>query len=583
MTFARRLLAITAVLVSCSTLGAAACSSVPSGAPGESHDGGTSEGQSDDSRRHEMRDERTDEPGVDTGGEPYLTFLSVSATTPSDASPAIALFPSYSPIIHDYYVRCAEGTNGLTVSMSASLGSTSRLTQPFESPSLPAQTLSISVKENQAIVAAATRGAATTSYWVRCLPHDMPPLAWTPYAEAGAPSPGYYLVGSVFPAPTNPGYAIVLDSHGVPVWYAPAPVGFGAANVENVIDGAISFAPFSRPALEAFEVRKLSPLTITRPAPTGYPSNIHEFQVLANGNYLEISFPLKFGVDLSGLTIGLADGGTQALGPDATIQDCAVVEFTPAGEIVWSWLATDHFDADKDSTYPTIADRNQVAPDGGPLIDTFHCNSVDVDPKSGNLLVSARNMDSIFYLDRSSGKVLWKAGGNPFTKDGATYVTVPDPFFRQHDARLQPDFSASCRGGSGQISLFDDETGTHKRARGVVYDVEVGQGDGGSAAGCDGGGFLDAGIPGTATVVWQHKGSNSTAAAGSFRISADGSRVIGWGLSITPNLTFTEVDPEGHPLVSFGFDDNETWSYRAIKVPLSALDLGVLRSTAGLP
>jgi hypothetical protein len=69
-------------------------------------------------------------------------------------------------------------------------------------------------------------------------------------------------------------------------------------------------------------------------------------------------------------------------------------------------------------------------------------------------------------------------------------------------------------------------------------------------------------------------------AMGSFRILPDGSRVIGWGL--VPGAGFTEVDVAGNDLADLTFLDGNT-TYRAIKVPLGAFDLGALRSTAGLP
>jgi hypothetical protein len=39
------------------------------------------------------------------------------------------------------------------------------------------------------------------------------------------------------------------------------------------------------------------------------------------------------------------------------------------------------------------------------VLDAFHCNSIHVDPANWNLLVSVRQMDSIFYVERSNGKV----------------------------------------------------------------------------------------------------------------------------------------------------------------------------------
>ncbi len=561
---------------------ALACSGSPeNAAPGATEEAGS------DAMGEDAADAVAPDAGADVGipstpGVPSLTALSVTATVPTDASAGLTLVPAFSPSVHDYYVRCAAGANALTVSMAASSGALSSLSQPAASPPAVAQTLSVTVTENQAIVAIATQGTASTDYWVRCLPHDFPMLEMTAHPEAGAPPAGYYLVGNLTPT-TSGGYAMALNGDGVPVWYYAMPAGLGAADVDSVVSGAMSFMPYSATAAEQFEIHQLSPESKSTIAPTGYVTDVHELRMLPSGNYLVLSYPLKSGVDLTGLSVAsTGDGGVESLGPDSTIQDCAVVEFDPSGTVVSTWLASDHFDPAQDSTLPlTGFGPGATSPDGGVVYDVFHCNSIDVDPANGNLLVSAREMDSIFYVDRPTGKVLWKMGGAVASKDLATYVSVPDPFFRQHDARLLPGWSSSCAGGSGQISLFDDETEKPGPARGVVYDVVVGGGDGG-APGCDGGTPLDGGTPGQATLAWQYKGQLSTTATGSCRISPDGSRVIGWGLGGTPNLAFTEVDVNGNDLLDFSFPDGNS-TYRAIKVPLIAFDLGVLRSTAGVP
>lgn len=514
---------------------------------------------------------------------PYLTQLSVSGAMATDAAPPVALVPAFSSDVHDYYVPCAAETNGLIISMTASVGADSLLLQPTPSASLPTQTLEVGVAENQAVVAAASDGVATTEYWVRCLPHDFPKLEMTVHAEAGAAPPGYYLLGNLEPATPTGGYAMVLDGNGVPVWYQAAPSGLGVVDVDDVVSGAISFMPYSATAVESFGIHQLSPLLTTTVSPTGYVTDEHELRLLPNGDYLVLSYPLTSGVDLTGLGITLAgDGGVESLGPNSTIEDCAVVEFAPSGTVVSTWLASNHFDPAAVSTLPlTGFGPSGTLLDGGAVYDVFHCNAIDVDPSNGNLLVSAREMDSIFYVEWPSGRVLWKMGGVHASLDNAAYVSVADPFFRQHDARLQPGWSPDCNGGSGQISLFDDQSEQPGPARGVVYDVVVGAGDAGTA-GCDSGNGVKGDAAGTATVAWQYKGLVSSAATGSFRISADGSRVIGWGLGGTPNLAFTEVDGQGHDLLDFSFTDGNV-TYRAIKVPLTAFDLGVLRSTAGLP
>jgi Arylsulfotransferase (ASST) len=511
------------------------------------------------------------------GGAPFLIELAVSSSASSHGSASVSLVPPFSSTIFDYYVRCQSGSNPLTISMTASLGSKSSLLRPTASPALPKQTLSLEVSENQAIVAAAINQAGMTEYWVRCLPANFPELRMTVHAEAGIPPPGYYLVGDFLPT-TQGAYAMVLDGNGVPVWYFLG-AGQGMGDVEDVIPGAISFIPFDTP-MAKFQIQRLDPPSTTYAAPSATLLDGHELRVAPTGEYVVISNPVANGFDLTGITVSLPDGGTQAFGPNSSIQDCVVVEFEPkAGTVAWTWTGSEHLDPVKDSTLPALGTFGVTGPDGGLVVDPFHCNSVDVDPANGNLLVSARNMDSVFYVDRTSGAILWKMGGSAYTKDDATYVTVGDTFYRQHDARMQPGWSASCAGGTGQISMFDDESQRSAPARGVVYDVVVGSADGGQG-GCEGGAPSGA-VPGTAVVVWQRKGTTNSSGVGSFRISLDGSRVIGWGFG-APNLVFTEVDLNGSDLLDFEFTDGNS-SYRAVKVSLTALDLNAMRNTAGIP
>jgi hypothetical protein len=555
-----RLRSLFAILTS-TALGATAAA-LGCGSTQSSNDGGTSDGGTQDSR-------------VDAG-PPVLTELAISGAKGD-------LTPKFSSDVFDYYVPCAAGTNALSVSMTASTGSLSLLTAPSSSPSKAMQTVSVSVKESEAIVAEATNGKAKTDYWVRCLPPDFPPLNLTKYPGA-SPAPGYYLLGTALPLPSVTGYAIVMDGNGVPVWYhalTVSKIGLSAVDVDNVVDGAVSFIPDALFSFNPFEIDQLSPHVIKTVAPKGFTTDEHELRVLPNGNYVVLSYPLKSGVDLTGVKIPTGDGGSLEPGPNSTIQDCTVVEFNPAtGEVAWSWNASDHFDPVKDTTYPqTGFGPKPTLPDGGTIYDMYHCDSVDIDPVNGNILVSARHMDSVFYIDRSSasGKVLWKMGGADASVDDATYVAVDHPYFRQHDARLVKGWSPTCNGGTGQVSVFDDETAKGEPARAAIYDVIVGGGD---KKGC---GAIDGGTPGQAKQAWEYKGTAPSGGSGSVRISADGSRVIGWGIDSSDPI-FTEVDEHGNKLLELRFgtvNGLPDISYRAIKVPTSAFDLAVLRSTAG--
>ncbi len=539
---------------------AIACSSTPGGAS-DAGQGGGEDGQT----------LITTDAGA---GAPSLTELEVVL---SDGF-ASALVPAFSAGVHDYYVRCAAGENAVTVTVKASSGANGTLA--IETPATPAgiqkptgstapeQTLGLMLEEGQAIVATATSGHASQDYWVRCLPHDFVQIEWETNASGGTRTPGYYLLGNNWPvANESAAYAMVLDSNGVPVWYyrqAENQTGEGVYDIDTLESGEISF--LASPSAVPWAIDQLSPAKTTGIGPAGPELDDHELRLLSNGDYLLFTIPIETGVDLTGLS--LVTG--QALGTNSNIASCKILEVTTSGSVVWSWDVTDHFDPATDCTYATTGASNWHAPDGGPVYDVFHCNSIDVDPANGNLLVSARNLDSVFYVERSSGAVLWKMGGPSASRDKAAYVPVApaDTFRRQHDARLQPGWSTEC-GGRGQISMFDDESATSNPARGVVYNVNVGSATGGGSC-----------PPAGGTVAWQYAGSASSQYMGSFRIDEDGSRVIDWGTGGTTALVFTEVDVAGNELLDLAFLPGGS-SYRTVKVPLSAFSLSALRSASG--
>jgi hypothetical protein len=168
---------------------------------------------------------------------------------------------------------------------------------------------------------------------------------------------------------------------------------------------------------------------------------------------------------------------------------------------------------------------------------------------------AARDKDPGFLVTKATSKVEWKLGGAPTNKDDATILAIDgDPetaFYRQHDARFLPN---------GNITLFDDHTSVSGNARGVQYALDVANA--------------------RASFVAQYGGDPSSTAMGSFRLQTDGSSMLGWGLPSTGYAWFTELNAAGAPLVEAVFASTN-YSYRAIKVPTSQLDLGLLRKRAG--
>jgi hypothetical protein len=478
--------------------------------------------------------------GDSGAGLPSLSALDVTSLT---------LTPAFSPGIVDYYVSCVSGSNAVTVTAKAASGATAALA--VESPSSPTGTFksvgspgvqataSLTLDEGQAVVATVTEGKASQEYWVRCLPHDFPHgMEWKINDNGCERSPGYYVIGTMS-LPINDGpYAIVFDTNGVPVWYQRQTAGNGVYDVESPAKNTISYGG-GEWVVDSLGGAVVHP--VVDPYDGGAPTqaDVHELRVLPNGHFMALSSPSITGIDLTGLSFPLPDGGMVSYGKNETILACEVQEFDSSGKVFWEWSAHQHLDPAK--VMQLLNDPYWLTTS---YVQPFHCNSIDVDTSggdanTGNVLVSARDANSIFYVDKKTGKILWKMGGSGpdsmLDSPKPVYVPVADPFVGQHDARLL-SWKETCSGGSGQVTVFDDESLTGNPARGVVYDVIVNDG-----SGCAGGTTGKTG----ATVAFEYKTWKNVPSqvCGSFRIGADGSRVIGWGQSQPLNgLVFTEVD-----------------------------------------
>ena len=444
---------------------------------------------------------------VDQVTPPPGATLSVPATggvTSLQFSP-LTLTPAFSAAVHDYYVRCGAGANALTLTTTDGNGT---------------RASAVTLYPDQAVVVG-------DEYWVRCLPPDFPIIT---VAQPGTPTPGYYLTNSL-------GYGAVFDVHGVPVWYAR---GVLPINLDSPVANTISFMRDPYPSADntpTWEIRDLNTRNVITIASPTNSTDEHELRVLDNGDYLVFNYPLESDFDLTGLN---------SYGPDENIYDCEIQELDPTGSVVWSWLASDHVDPRQETLFALDG-----AVPGGSAADVFHCNAIEVD-SSGNLLVSMRHTNAAFYIERSTGKILWKLGGSAYNKDGAALIRVQnDPqngFSLQHDARFRPN---------GNISLFDDHGMGSGYARGVEYSIDH-----------------DAN---TATPVFQYLGSGASLYEGSFRRYADGDSVISWGYIPGDLRAVTEIDANGKNVFDLTFSGPGSQPYRAIKVPLSQLDITLMR------
>ncbi len=471
-----------------------------------------------------------------------LLDLSVSGGPP--AAPYKLTTP-FNPDGHNYGVICQPGSNTWTVATNAVHGAT--VTVAGATPGG-----SVTVSPGQAVVVTVTpASAAPVEYWVRCLPSDFPKMT---AARRDKVVPGWYLAASL-----NSHYAVILDDHGAPVWYQDthAPV----IDVKLLPDGNLAWtkllgATYGTTPDGAYEVRTFEGALVRTWASVGAITDHHDLQPTAGGTMLMISYHQRDDVDVSAL-------GPQYSSPSSVV-DTWIQELSPAGAVVWSWHSEDHLDVTE-----TVAQEDNpgiLATPGSPtqVLDLIHTNSVEQDPATGDLIVSARHLDAVFRVRRDpgqadDGKVLWKLGGNAPTDSATTHLTIAGDSFggprRQHDARLLPN---------GHLTLFDNESfhpGTS--SRGVEYALDLGAG--------------------TARLVqaWGRTDGAQAFGLGSMRRQADGSTVVGWGAI---SQLFSEYLP-GHavrPAMTVGSAPG-TQNYRVVKLPSASLDQSVLRHTSGSP
>jgi Arylsulfotransferase (ASST) len=174
----------------------------------------------------------------------------------------------------------------------------------------------------------------------------------------------------------------------------------------------------------------------------GLKADLHDFRVLpGNVAYITAYNPIR--CDLS--SVHGSRGGA--------IVDTAIEQIDmKTGLVRWEWHSLDHVGAEESEV---------EAPAGATPWDYFHINSIDPEP-DGNVLISARSTWAGYQLQRGSGKILWRLGGNKssFAMGPGTKVAW------QHDARMLPD---------GEVTFFDDGANPpiHKQSRAVRIKLDL--------------------------------------------------------------------------------------------------------------
>ena len=159
----------------------------------------------------------------------------------------------------------------------------------------------------------------------------------------------------------------------------------------------------------------------------------HEFFLLANGNVMVLVSPKP-------------DAHFPDISPEV-VQDDVILEIDPTtDEIVWSWSTAAHY-----SQLPFTAMQRTLMLDQT-RIDVFHTNAFHVIPDNdidhgmypeftpGNILVSQRQTNFVFIIDRATGDIVWNLDHDTIGNIG------------QHMIRMIPKGLP----GAGNLLLFDN-------------------------------------------------------------------------------------------------------------------------------
>jgi Arylsulfotransferase (ASST) len=441
------------------------------------------------------------------------------------ASPA--LYPAYSPAIHDYVVRC-DPAAPVRVATWAAAG-----TEPSVDGTAGSRA-SVALKAGQELVVEGRNAAGTVDYHVRCLPADFP--AWTETRSASTDK-WYIVTPSLSLATGAPSghYVAIFDGDGVPVWwYRTSKPPLDAKLLRGPGGPTIVYATFLSSA-PAYRVRRLDGSLVRKIVSPDGAIDDHELQRASNGDYVYLVYAPKQHVDLSAYD-GPADG---------TVLEGRIEEISPDGRLVWSWSTDGHVDLSESTRWLHTIMSAPVPIDGQPTYDFFHANAVSFDKDT--VLLSLRQTDGIYAIDKATGEILWKLGGTT-TPQSLTVVGDPYgdvPLGGQHDVRLQPD---------GTITVFDDGSFLGRPPRAVHFAIDP--------------------VARTATFLGEVTDPDVTnsVCCGSARHLVDGDWLISWG----GDPIVGEYGADGTPV--FRLDFGALFSYRAVAVRGSELSIGALRA-----
>ena len=368
-----------------------------------------------------------------------------SFTTPS-------LFPGFKSGRSFYVARCERGRLRIKVRARGTVLSRVAGAKPRRG----SYRTSVRVEPGHDFRIRVGSGRRTDAYQVRCLPKGFP--GWKFERVRSFPD-GLFVLGSRA-KPGHPPYIAIFDHDGVPRWWYRSKT--RGINAQVLRTGTVVWSRaygdgYGRDPRQAQEVHTLSGRLVRLIKTKGAINDPHELFEDPGGNIFLQSYVPAVPVDLR------SEGGPARGG----IVFPRLQEQTAKGKVVETLNLRNRLTIDEtnDRWWEPILRNPRPGPRGIRVFDVIHTNSIE--PWGKQLVVSTRHTDAVYGLNRRTGAILWKLGGET-TPKSLTVVGDPEPvrqlFGGQHDARIY---------GKNILTIFDNSQDRPRPPRGVIYRLDM--------------------------------------------------------------------------------------------------------------
>ncbi len=434
---------------------------------------------------------------------------------------APSLFPSFSPTVSDYVVRCNDAP--VTVDGHTSSGWEAAIgNQPFRTGDF-SRTVPLGSGRAFGITVREVGRTQTYRYHVRCLPNNFPDYTFN---RSGPVSPKYFSADRDF-VPPEQQYGMIFDNNGVPIWWIHAPT--HATRVLS--DGTVLW--FDR-VTKRWEIHRLDGSLVRILTPVGHVGDPHDLRLVGGGDHLIGAAVRQRHVDTS------AYGGSS----DADVYNAELQQVSPGGQLIWDWKSQDHTAlAETGRHWPWAISNTAFG------YDIAHWNSIE--DAGDSVIASFRHFDAVYKIEKSTGEIVWKLGGTSTPQSlEVRNDTRTQPLGAQHDARLLSD---------GTMTVFDNRSNLrHRKPRAVRFRIDEAAGTATHL-----GSITDPGVP-------------ISHCCGSARRLDNGHWLIAWG---------KDASGETGPIGGYKANGARTFlltfelgfSYRAEPVPAGVVSAAALR------